>query len=129
MLKAWKTYFPDWEPSPYDLTGEAAELQESGFQERAKWPISWVRLPRWDEFPTEGILGRDREFFLSIDAVCYASCEGEDLLLMQNAWFGWPDPPEWGLVSKVAQPSGTKWRPWGYFPRCPRRWKVPKGLP
>jgi hypothetical protein len=54
-----------------------------------------------------------------------ASHDGEDLLLIRNIWFGFPDPPEWGLASRPNGRNDVKWMQWGYFADLPSRWIVP----
>ena len=116
--------FPDWEPVPYTLTGEPADIQERGFFERAQKLIRWEPVP-WQKFPPDGVFGRDREWFSTIDAEFIASQDGEDLVLIQNACHGFPDPPEWGLASKPTQ-RVVAWTHWGHFPNLPDAWIVPK---
>ncbi|BBF71065.1 hypothetical protein [Sphingomonas bisphenolicum] len=115
---------PEWEPIPYTLTGAEADEQELGFHERALKAIDWTRLP-WKRFPSEGIFGKDKEWFEFVDAEFYAVVDGEDLILIQNIWHGFPDPPEWGLATK---PMGqdVAWSRWGHFPDLPASWRVPK---
>jgi hypothetical protein len=114
----------DWEPHPFDLSGGAAALQEQGFRERAGKAILWTKVPDRD-FPADGIFGRDKDWFASLDIEFFASCNGEDLVLIHHAWFGFPDPPEWGLLSRPAGLDDVQWSMWGYFPKLPQNWTVP----
>ncbi|MDB5705843.1 MAG: hypothetical protein JWN66_2959 [Sphingomonas bacterium] len=115
---------PEWEPAPWPMGRKAADEQERGFHERAIKPVAWQPIP-WRSFPTEGLFGHDKDWFLSADVAFFASVDGEDLLLIQNLWFGWPDPPEWGLVSRPTSGSDVNWRHWGHFPEPPAAWEVP----
>lgn len=117
--------FPEWEPFPYTLTGDVADEQEEGFHARAQTSIEWKRIP-WKDLPDDGIFGKDKDWLSSVDAEYFASTDKEDLLLIQNVWHGFPDPPEWGLISK---PGGqdVAWTHWGHFPDLPAPWLVPAG--
>jgi hypothetical protein len=118
-------YNPEWEPIPWNASEDVAAEQERGFHQRAKAAIAWKLVPL-DDFPIEGIFGRPREWFRSNDIVFFASHAGEDLVLIQNTWSGWPDPPEWGLASRPSGMSDAEWIHWGHFPRLPARWTLPK---
>ena len=111
-------HFPEWEPIPWELAGRKADAQERGFHERALKPLVWRRVD-WKHFPPEGIFGHDRDWFVSNDIAYVASCDGEDLVLIHNIWFGFPDPPEWGLASRL---TGTEeWQMWAISPTCRKR--------
>jgi hypothetical protein len=114
---------PDWEPVPWQLVGSEADVQEAGFQQRALKAISWTKAP-WQDFPPEGIFGHDRDWFVSNDIRFYATADGEDLILIQLVWHGFPDPPERGLWSR---PKGqiVPWAPWGHVAELPTSWVVP----
>lgn len=116
--------FPEWEPVPWDMTGAAADAQELGFHERAMKPVRWTRAS-WENVPESGLFGRDRAWFSSNDIACYATFDGEDLILIQNTWHGFPDPPEWGLASRPEGQAATPWSHWGHFPNLPVTWVMP----
>ncbi len=116
--------FPEWEPHPWDLSGRAADAQELGFHKRANKAITWQKFP-FTAFPAEGIFGRGLDWFRSLDVEFYASCDGEDFILIQNDWCGFPDPPEWGLASRASGGHDAKWEMWGYVPTLPEPWKMP----
>jgi hypothetical protein len=115
---------PDWEPFPWKLTGEEADIQEAGFQKRALKAISWTAAP-WQDFPPEGIFGQPRDWFVSNDIRFYATADEEDLVLVQLAYHGFPDPPEWGLWSRPKGKVTDAWTPWGHVPILPTAWVVP----
>lgn len=115
---------PEWEPSPWNLKGADVDAQELGFHERAMKPIPWMRAPL-DSFPQLGIFGRNRDWFISNDIAFYATFDGEDLILIQNTWHGFPDPPEWGLASRPADQLSALWSRWGHFPSLPALWMMP----
>lgn len=119
---------PEWEPASYPMAAKAADEQERGFHERASKPIKWQPLV-WDDFPADGIFGHPKEWFTSADVEFVASLEGEDLLLIHNVWFGFPDPPEWGLASRPSGQWDVKWRRWGNFAYLPVVWDVPGETP
>jgi len=116
--------FPEWEPIPWGMSGEAADEQESGFHERALKPIAWRETP-WRAFPPEGIFGHGRDWFISNEVAFFASVDGEDLILIRNTWHGWPDPPEWGLASRRRGRTDIPWTMWGSFPTLPAAWSIP----
>lgn len=115
---------PEWEPTPYNLAGPEADEQELGFHARATKSIEWALVP-YRVFPEGGIFEHDRAWFSEHDIECYATLDGEDLILIRNLWHGFPDPPEWGLASRPSGRSDIKWREWGYVPDLPKAWIVP----
>lgn len=116
--------FPEWEPTPWDLKGVQADLQEAGFHRRAQNPLAWVKIA-WGSFPVEGIFGRDRAWFANNEIEYCTTFEGEDYLLIRNTWHGFPDPPEWGLASRPSGQTNDEWQKWGHFPTLPPAWSVP----
>ena len=113
---------PEWEPAPWPMDAHAADKQEQGFHRRSQMPIDWQSIP-WKAFPTEGIFGHSKEWLSDVDAAFFATFEGEDLLLIDNTWFGWPDPPRWGLASRPHGHANMQWERWGYFPELPPAWQ------
>ncbi|WP_270728557.1 hypothetical protein [Shimia sp. Alg240-R146] len=131
---AWKRFFtrkyptevlPDWEPVPWPMEVKAAEKQKKGFLKRAERAIRWNPV-LWESFPAEGIFGKKRAWFQSHDIAYVASLEDEYLILMDNVYFGWPDPPRWGLASRSKAQSYDDWSHWGHFPDIPEAWELPK---
>jgi hypothetical protein len=116
---------PEWEPIPYDAKGRQVDAQEKGFHARALKPLVWTKVD-WNDFPAEGIFGQDREWFSRNDISYITTFDGEDLILIQRVWFGFPDPPEWGLASRPAGSLQTKWEMWGSFPDLPVAWVFPE---
>jgi hypothetical protein len=115
--------FPEWEPIPWDATGPQVDEQERGFYQRALKPLVWTKVD-WKNFPESGIFGRDRHWFVSHDIEYVTTFDGEDLILIRNTWFGFPDPPEWGLASRLAGNAEASWRMWGRFPDLTAAWQV-----
>lgn len=115
-------YLPEWEPIPWKLAGEEADAQEHGFHERALKPLVWTRVD-WKNFPPDGIFGYDRDWFVSNDIAYVATFGDEDLVLIDNTWAGFPDPPRWGLASRAT--GAEVWQMWGHFPDLPNAWTVP----
>jgi hypothetical protein len=116
--------FPEWEPIPWDAHGRDVDAQENGFHQRALKPLRWNKVD-WMNFPAEGIFGHDKDWFIRNDIAYVTIFDGEDLILIRNTWFGFPDPPEWGLASRAAGSIDTKWLRWGHFPDLPLGWSVP----
>jgi len=116
--------FPDWEPTSWPMEAKAAERQKFGFIERSKRSILWKNVP-WKCFPAEGLFGKDEDWFRSHDVGYIALLEHECLILIQNLYFGFPDPPEWGLASRSNLKGSEKWTHWGYFKTLPKAWMFP----
>lgn len=115
---------PEWEPVPWDAASSDADRQERGFHDRALKPIQWAPIP-WQNFPVDGLFGKTRTELASVDATHFATLDDEDLLLIENTWSGFPDPPPWGLVSKRAGHLAAPWQHWGHFAELPAAWRVP----
>lgn len=116
---------PEWEPIPWDANGPEVDEQEKGFKARALKPLIWWKVD-WRDFPAEGIFGHDRDWFASHDIAFVTTFDGEDLVLIDRVWFGWPDPPRWGLASRPQGRSDVRWKMWGSFPDLPDAWLVPE---
>jgi hypothetical protein len=116
--------FPQWEPVPWTSKGKAADEQERGFHQRALKPLLWEKIP-WDQFPDSGIFGHQKAWLLEKDIQHFATFDGEDLFLIDNNWFGFPDPPRWGLVSRPVRQPEIAWQHWGHFPDLPDAWQFP----
>ncbi|MBZ0171245.1 MAG: hypothetical protein K8E66_02595 [Phycisphaerales bacterium] len=114
---------PEWEPIPWDAKGPQIDEQEKGFHQRSLKPIVWAKLD-WDAFPDEGIFGRDRKWFMEREIAYVTTFEGEDLILIEHDYSGFPDPPRWALASRPAG-SQAEWQVWGHFPKLPDAWAVP----
>jgi hypothetical protein len=55
---------------------------------------------------------------------CVSEFLGKKWFLFDRDWFGWPDPPEWGLASYEA--AGEGWRFFNDFEVLPDNWTVLK---
>jgi hypothetical protein len=115
---------PEWEPAPWPMRASKANEQERGFHALAQLPIQWIPIP-WKTFPDDGIFGHGKDWLSSVDAAFYATFDDEDLLLIDNTWSGWPDPPRWGLASRPHGQNDLEWNRWGHFPDLPVAWSVP----
>lgn len=116
--------FPEWEPIPWTATGRQVVVQERGFYERSLKPLVWTKVD-WKNFPEHGIFGQDRDWFSRHDITHVTTDDGEDLILIDSVYFGFPDPPRWGLASRPAGNRDAEWKAWGHFPRLPSAWQVP----
>ncbi|RAX38593.1 hypothetical protein [Rhizobium tropici] len=110
-----------WEADPCDASDKLADLQFAGFEDRAAKAINWASILDAGQsvFGTEigDLRGSDVEF--------YATCDGEDMLLMRLMWHGFPDPPEWRLATRPSNRNDLPWASWGYFADLPERWRIP----
>lgn len=113
----------EWEPIPWDAGPQAARVQRAGFVQRARWPLAWIRVD-WGDIPDGGIFGKNRDWFVGHDIDYITTFEGEDMILMNHPWAGFPDPPEWGLASRTAGDHEAAWQVWGNFAKLPRRWRL-----
>jgi len=110
----------DWEAAPWDASDEIADRQLRGFRERSAKAVRWTAVR---DLPSHE---RDLFWKISPDVVYFAEHDGEQLLLLQLAWHGFPDPPEWGLASRAIGGEATRWSEWGYFAHLPEAWVVPE---
>ena len=111
----------DWEADPWDASDELADAQLAGFSLRSDKPIEWVSI----RDSRQTIFGIDKQHLLSTDAEFHATHDGEEMLLMQLAWHGFPDPPEWRLATRMGDEAEINWSSWGYFTKLPTAWKMP----
>lgn len=116
-----------WEPHPWDLDAPAADIQRQGFQVRAMAPVHWQRIP-YDALPAAGLFGMGRDQLIAAEAVCHATADDEDWLLIQLVWHGFPDPPEWGLWTRSRTAPERPWQSWGHFSAPPAAWRLPPGI-
>jgi len=115
---------PEWESVPWKLSGTAENEQEQGFHERTLKNIVWQNID-WNNFPEAGIFGRFTPWLQERDVSYFATHDDEQLLLIDNIWNGWPDPPRWGLVSQPIGVEDAPWQHWGHFPDLPKAWRLP----
>lgn len=108
-----------WEADPWDASDEVADSQLAGFRERAVKPVEWHSLRA-----AGPVFGIENTKLISADVEFFASHDGEEMLLMQLSWHGFPDPPEWRLATRPAGSEGP-WETWGYFEDLPECWRVP----
>jgi hypothetical protein len=86
--------------------------------------LVWTKVD-WKELPANGIFGEDRDWFVSHDIEYVTTSDDDDLILIRNTWFGFPDPPEGGLASRPAGNNEARWEMWGHFRVLPAAWLVP----
>ncbi|MEO0441253.1 MAG: hypothetical protein AAF067_10285 [Pseudomonadota bacterium] len=119
---------PEWEPVPWNARGHKADAQEKAFHERALKPIVWRKID-WERIPEGGLFGFSKEDLQSRDISWFAEHDGEELLLIDNIWFGFPDPPRWGLAWRPAGQAEAKWQHLGHFPDLPKAWCLGTNAP
>src|SRR5437763_1679289 len=79
-------------------------------------------------------LSRKRHFrtgsrwFSSHNIEYVTTINNEDLILVRNTWFGFPDPPQWGLASHPVGDAEAIWEMWGHFPDLRAAWLVPDAV-
>jgi hypothetical protein len=116
--------FPEWEPSPWNAEGPQVDSQERGFHQRALKPLVWTEVS-WNDFPEHGVFGKSRDWFSKHEIAYVTTFDGEDMILIQGTWFGFPDAPEWGLASRPAGRNDAGWEMWGHFTDLPAAWRLP----
>ena len=114
-----------WEPNPWTLGIFRSRRIKSGFNERAHWPLNWRRAGV-EDWPTLSSLGSDHDWARKSGTGFVAEYGDEQLFLIDRDWFGWPDPPQWGLASYDR--TRNKWRLWGNFDDVPTAWSLPDPL-
>jgi hypothetical protein len=111
-----------WEPIPWQLGFFASRKAKKGFVDRRKLSLEFV--PADQEWPPESALADDFDFARHTGTGFVAETDDEKFFLIHRDWFGWPDPPEWGLVSQ-SKADGS-WHRWGSFSDIPPSWSVPE---
>ncbi len=114
-----------WEADPWDATDAVADYQLAGFEQRALLPIVWTKTYELRQNDTK-LFGMDTKWFSELDVEFCAVHNGEDFVLMQLLWHGFPDPPEWRLASRVSSKHDQPWETWGYFANLPVSWEFSK---
>jgi hypothetical protein len=109
-----------WEADPWDASDTVADAQLAGFTLRSVMAIDWRSVRHAGPM----VFGLAVQQLIGADVAFVAECNGEDMLLMQLDWHGFPDPPEWRLATR---PSGgeSPWESWGYFAEVPGAWRLP----
>lgn len=110
-----------WEADPWDASDAVADSQLAGFYERAGKAIIWFPVHQ----AGSSLFGAEIGKFSKADVKFYATHAGEDMVLMQLDWHGFPDPPEWRLATRPSNRSDIRWSSWGYFADLPERWIMP----
>lgn len=111
-----------WEADPWNASDEIADAQLAGFRERAAKAVDWASI----RTAGHAVFGIESAKLIGGDVEFYATHDGEEMLLMQLAWHGFPDPPEWRLASRPSESNGS-WASWGYFENLPENWRLPGG--
>lgn len=114
----------EWEPMPWDASDAIVDEQLAGFYQRSAKPICWE--PVRAMAPDDMVFGKSKQWLAQRDIAYYAEHDGERLLLIQLSWHGFPDPPEWGLASRLIGHDDKRWSEWGYFAYLPAAWSVPQ---
>jgi hypothetical protein len=108
-----------WEPIPWNLGFFRSRSNKRGFAERTRWPLVW-RKTGDAEWPPSERVDADLDWARRTGTGFVSDSETERLYLIDRDWFGWPDPPRWGLASK--NKSDGSWHLWGSFDNLPPAW-------
>jgi hypothetical protein len=114
----------EWEPTLWNAEPSRAREQREGFDQRSIKPLVWTKIDS-NDFPEEGVFGHDLRWFISHDIAYVTTFEGDDMVLIQNTYFGFPDPPEWGMAARPTGTTTVGWKLWGYFSDLPHAWQIP----
>jgi hypothetical protein len=109
-----------WEPIPWNSGFFRGRPSKHGFIERAQWSLVWRKAEEADWPPSEAVKA-DLDWPRRTGTGFVSDSETETLYLIDRDWFGWPDPPRWGLASR-AKVDGT-WHLWGSFDDIPPTWR------
>ena len=114
-----------WEANPWKAGFLRSRSMKKGYRERASWPLTWRRAGL-NDWPAISALGDDHDWARKMGTGFIAEFGDEVLFLIDRDWFGWPDPPQWGLASFYA--ASGEWQLWGNFSDLPSAWTVPEPL-
>lgn len=113
----------EWEPIPYNTGKKLAAAQQEGFRLCALKPLVWWKID-FRHFPAEGVFGYDRDWCSRHEVEFVTVYDGEEYLLIDRCYFGFPDPPQYGLASRPAGKPDAEWSMWGSFWDWPSTWSV-----
>lgn len=108
-----------WEPIPWNLGFFRSRPLKRGFSERAGLTLVWRKAGGAD-WPSEEVVGSDFDWARQTGTGYVADGGAETLYLIDRDWFGWPDPPRWGLASRMK--ADGEWHIWGSFDEVPSAW-------
>jgi hypothetical protein len=111
-----------WEADPWDASDAIADAQLAGFELRAAKPVRWTTIGRGGD----EIFGIAVRKLAGLDVTFLAEHGGEEMLVMQLLWHGFPDPPEYRLATRPAGQTDVSWSSWGYFDAPPTAWIMPE---
>jgi hypothetical protein len=114
-----------WEADPWDASDAIADQQLAGFKERSNLPLEWAKLSAMQLIDAK-LFGMELGWHSELDVEFCAVFNGEDFVLMQQLWHGFPDPPEWRLASRPSGQPDLPWESWGYFADPPKAWLFPR---
>ena len=111
-----------WEPIPWKLGFFASRRAKKGFTQRSQMSLIWRAAG--DEWPPASACADDIDFARRTGDGFVAKTADERLFLLILDWGGWPDPPDWGLISQSK--SDGEWHRWGSFSELPATWTLPE---
>ena len=89
----------------------------------ATWPTTTWRPAATKDWPPTELVEGDLDWMRKTGTGYVSEFDGKKWFLFDRDWFGWPDPPEWGLASYQASEG---WRFFDDFDVLPEGWTVPK---
>ena len=108
-----------WGPIPWNSGFFRRRPSKRGFAERAQRSLVWRKAEEADWPPAERVEA-DLDWVRRTGTGFVADSETETLYLFDRDWFGWPDPPRWGLASQAK--ADDSWHLWGSFDDIPQAW-------
>ena len=104
-----------WEPHPWGAPKKVWKAQIERFEIMSVLNMNWTAVKSQQPFnlPENSIV--------ELDISHFASHDGANYILMDNVWFGWPDPPRWRAAQNVPK-IGLTWEECGYFTDIPKAW-------
>ena len=88
------------------------------------WSLKWEKVSPSDLME----LGLSQKQINEAEVELISHGQGEVLLLINRLWFGFPDPPQFGLISKKSNNPDATWLRWGSFWDPPDVWTLPEDI-
>ena len=104
-----------WEPHPVGCEKDVWEAQIERFKFIAKIPVEWTAVKGVEPF------NLPKGAISNLDISHFATHHDKNFILMDNIWFGFPDPPRWRVAQNTPS-KNLRWEECGYFSDIPEAW-------
>lgn len=99
--------------------------QKANFLNCVRKSLIWQKFS-FKKFERTGLWGKEASDFRQFDLEYISEDGNRKFMLMENVWFGFPDPPEWRLAFSDKSDL-SEWQECGYFYNMPESWSFPEG--